>query len=139
MSGPSEQQPLPWLHLITGEPPAGCDRAGAVQVRGRACRDRAGLLAEWADRLRFPEYFGHNWDALADCLADRVDQGSLTVVVDDAVHLLADEPPAQLRTLLTVLRDAAAAHPGSLRVLLRCTPADEPTLRRRMTAAAAEE
>jgi RNAse (barnase) inhibitor barstar len=34
------------------------------------CRDTDTLFTRLAQALEFPEYFGHNWDALADCLAD---------------------------------------------------------------------
>jgi len=34
------------------------------------CRDKTELLARMADALAFPAHFGHNWDALADCLCD---------------------------------------------------------------------
>jgi len=34
------------------------------------CRDEAGLFARFAAVFRFPEWFGDNWDALADCLGD---------------------------------------------------------------------
>ena len=32
--------------------------------------DKPSLLARCAARLALPEYFGHNWDALAECLHD---------------------------------------------------------------------
>ncbi|QKV95710.1 barstar family protein [Streptomyces sp. NA02950] len=32
--------------------------------------DKDGLLSRCAHDLRFPDWFGHNWDALADCLTD---------------------------------------------------------------------
>ena len=32
--------------------------------------DKAALLKKVAQALRFPEYFGMNWDALGDCLMD---------------------------------------------------------------------
>ncbi|WP_438488998.1 barstar family protein [Streptomyces sp. S186] len=32
--------------------------------------DKATFLDRCADALDFPGYFGHNWDALADCLTD---------------------------------------------------------------------
>jgi hypothetical protein len=34
------------------------------------CRCKADLLNGLARALRFPTWFGHNWDALADCLDD---------------------------------------------------------------------
>jgi RNAse (barnase) inhibitor barstar len=34
------------------------------------CNDKAELLRRLADSLSLPESFGHNWDALADCLRD---------------------------------------------------------------------
>jgi len=34
------------------------------------CRGKAELLAGLAQALKFPSWFGHNWDALADCLDD---------------------------------------------------------------------
>jgi hypothetical protein len=33
-------------------------------------QDKTGLLAALARDMDFPEWFGENWDALADCLAD---------------------------------------------------------------------
>lgn len=34
------------------------------------CSDKAGLLQAFASALAFPSWFGENWDAFADCLAD---------------------------------------------------------------------
>ncbi|MCK9259558.1 MAG: barstar family protein [Azoarcus sp.] len=34
------------------------------------CEDKAALLTRIATALKFPRWFGHNWDALADCLGD---------------------------------------------------------------------
>jgi len=42
--------------------------AAAVDFSG--CQDKADALCRFARALRFPEWFGHNWDALADCLSD---------------------------------------------------------------------
>jgi hypothetical protein len=36
----------------------------------RNVSDKAGLLGEVSRVLQFPPYFGMNWDALSDCLAD---------------------------------------------------------------------
>jgi hypothetical protein len=32
--------------------------------------DKTALLERCAHDLRLPDWFGHNWDALADCLSD---------------------------------------------------------------------
>jgi hypothetical protein len=39
-----------------------------VELEG--CLDKAELLARCAEALRFPSWFGHNWDAFFDCLID---------------------------------------------------------------------
>lgn len=36
----------------------------------RDCQDKASLLQVFAKALSFPDWFGDNWDAFADCLAD---------------------------------------------------------------------
>lgn len=48
------------------------DEAGLVLVRIDldGCDSKAECLARVAAALRFPSWFGHNWDALADCLGD---------------------------------------------------------------------
>jgi len=37
---------------------------------GERIRDKKGLLTAVATAFEFPSYFGHNWDALLDCLSD---------------------------------------------------------------------
>ncbi len=39
-------------------------------LRGRRCSDEQRLFQEWAAALQFPYYFGENWDAFDECLAD---------------------------------------------------------------------
>ncbi|MCI4065744.1 barstar family protein [Micromonospora sp. R77] len=125
--------PLPaWLRLAPPAP-TGPDRTGAV-LSGSAARTRAGLYDALDAALHLPGHFGRNWDALADVLADRLDAGPLTLVVADAGELLAEEPPAQLGTLLDVLGGVAAEARESLRVVLCDTPARLPALRSRLTA-----
>lgn len=42
----------------------------AVVVDGEQCRDQAALFEALARGLAFPSYFGRNWDAVQECLAD---------------------------------------------------------------------
>jgi len=53
--------------LLQGAQAAGCL---VLRIDLSAARDKDGLLAAIGDALRFPDWFGHNWDALADCLLD---------------------------------------------------------------------
>ncbi|MFG1608579.1 barstar family protein [Actinoplanes sp. NPDC049265] len=61
----------------------------------RKMTDSAGLFSEFAEKLEFPSYFGHNWYALVDCLDDI--HGSwhgnrpVIVVVEDADELVGKE------------------------------------------------
>lgn len=47
-------------------------RAGlsVIEVDFGGLSDKAGLLAELARAFALPDWFGHNWDALQDCLCD---------------------------------------------------------------------
>lgn len=40
------------------------------QVDLSSVRDKTALFKHLAAALEFPSWFGHNWDALADCLSD---------------------------------------------------------------------
>lgn len=39
-------------------------------IRGQHCHTTPALFQEFAAALQFPDYFGHNWDALDECLSD---------------------------------------------------------------------
>lgn len=57
--------------------------------------DKGQLLAEIGRRLEFPEWFGHNLDALADCLGDmgwRPAEGYFVMLEHcDGIHNLAED------------------------------------------------
>ncbi|TDC59411.1 barnase inhibitor [Micromonospora sp. KC207] len=123
----------PWLG-ITAVGPANAPGERAV-LSAVTARSRVDLFATLVDALGLPGYVGRNWDALADSLRDRLDAGPLTLVVDDATQLLADEPVGHLGLLLAVLGDAAGDAPHPLRVVLRDAPDRVPDLRRRTARA----
>jgi len=68
---------------------------------------KAALLAFLAEAIPLPDYFGPNWDALEECLAEL---NGLTLVHQD-VPL--DSAPEDQRTYLLILADAAR-EPGRL-------------------------
>jgi barstar (barnase inhibitor) len=86
-----------------------------VRLDGRL-RRKGDVLRALASGLKFPWYFGQNWDALDECLNDLSWLGEPSSVV--LVHKytpLADE--VQRRTYLDILRDAQANQRLSLRVV----------------------
>jgi len=58
----------------------------AAPVDFGGCAGKGDALARIAAALRFPEWFGGNWDALADCLGDLswLDGAGQLLVFDDA-------------------------------------------------------
>jgi hypothetical protein len=86
-----------------------------VRLDGRLRRKRD-LLRALASKLKFPRYFGQNWDALEECLRDLSWLGeSAGVVLVHKYMPLADE--GQRRTYLDILRQAQANQRISLRVV----------------------
>lgn len=73
------------------------------EVRGVVLPDGE-LFAALATALQFPDYFGQNWDAVADCLSDA---GEVMLVVRDAGARWA-QAPDEMRTLVDIWLDAAA-------------------------------
>lgn len=73
------------------------------------CADKADFLTRVAAALHFPEWFGHNWDALSDCLADLswLPAGGYVVVLTNVDRFsVANE--ADFVTALEVFGEAAS-------------------------------
>jgi RNAse (barnase) inhibitor barstar len=70
--------------------------------------DKRGLLRAIARALRFPDYFGYNWDALEDCLTDLdwLDARGTLLILSHADRL-AGRAPRALAVALDTLEDAA--------------------------------
>lgn len=72
--------------------------------------DRNALLGVFASAFAFPQWFGHNWDALADCLGDLSwlpAQGYLLLIEGTAAFRFRHE--ADLATALDILASASDA------------------------------
>ncbi|MET8348444.1 MULTISPECIES: barstar family protein [unclassified Micromonospora] len=104
-----------WLTVCRGGAP---EVPGASVLAGGASRTRPAFFAALTDALALPAHLGSTWDALADVLRDRLDAGPLTLLINDAGQLLADEPAGQYALLLAVLGDVATTAPHPLRVVL---------------------
>ncbi len=84
-------------------------------------RTRRGLMDEWAAAAQFPPYFGGNWDALRDALADLPDGGTFFLL--EADQLLQEAPPGDWVTLLAVLREVREdLAPRPFHVVLQAEP-----------------
>jgi hypothetical protein len=67
-------------------------------VPGSVLASDAELFDALASAFAFPDYFGHNWDALVDCLGDLewLEAEGYVLVIDDADASGLSEPLARL-------------------------------------------
>ena len=82
----------------------------AVRIDLDGCPDKATFLERTAAALGFPSWFGGNWDAFFDCLADlgwRPARGY--VLVFENTFDMRRHAPEALDTAITILADAAVA------------------------------
>ncbi|MFB7236376.1 barstar family protein [Streptomyces sp. NPDC056534] len=77
--------------------------------------DKAALMDRCAAVLALPEWFGRNWDALADCLTDL--PGPVTLVVT-GWREYATAHPREWRTAQDVFATAVDRRPTRLMVLV---------------------
>jgi RNAse (barnase) inhibitor barstar len=97
---------------------------------GAEADTRAGFFTAIARELRFPDYFGHNWDAVYDCLTDFnwLPAAGYGIVLD-GYGALATAQPEQWQIALKVLGEASAFWRATKRpmyVLLYGSEADAP-------------
>jgi RNAse (barnase) inhibitor barstar len=75
----------------------------------RACADLDAVLREIADALSFPDWFGNNLDALADCLNDLswLPSGGYVLVLEH-IGDWRERAPDEVDDVLDILNGAAA-------------------------------
>jgi len=83
-----------------------CDNATFMAtLDGNRCKSESALLKELGDIFRFPEYYGHNFDALFDCLTDLewlgVDHVYLLII--HPALICADEDNDRAREIFNVI------------------------------------
>jgi RNAse (barnase) inhibitor barstar len=79
-----------------------------ITIDLRDCRDKADLLDRIARAMRFPDWFGDNFDALADSLGDLswLPATGYVLLLDHAQDLR-EHAPAAFETLLDILNEVA--------------------------------
>ncbi len=77
-----------------------------VHIDGSKIERKEQLLNHLATALRLPKTFGHNWDALEECLNDLEGDGEGYVICYDHIDGLLNAHPDQFETLVEILRDA---------------------------------
>jgi len=75
------------------------------------CGDKDVALDRIAQALDFPDWFGRNWDALADCLSDLewLEPADGYVLALDNIQELREAAPDDYATLIEVFDDVASA------------------------------
>lgn len=106
-----------WLHILVGVPAHGRALARYLTAEGTTARVIRGHKSRTTDRffdeigavLQFPDHFGENWAALADCIEDMswLPADAYALVVTNGDQLLADEPERSRQVLLKILDRAA--------------------------------
>jgi RNAse (barnase) inhibitor barstar len=107
----------PWSSLLIV--PAGTTAASLIKapagfalrvINGKKCSTPAGVFNEFARALDFPDYFGHNWDAMEECLADLewLPAKGYVLLITDAQAVIPDDEE-EYETLLEILSDAGEA------------------------------
>lgn len=96
------------------------DRGLAIfHLNGASIREKGQFLAACAKTLEFPDYFGHNWDALEDCLTDLSwHTASGFVIVHHGFGNFADHSPDEAATALDILHDVAEFWRGQEKTFL---------------------
>ena len=76
-------------------------------IDGRNIARKEQLMNAMATALDLPPHFGHNWDALEECLVDMdVSDGDGFLIHYDHIDALAAAHPSEVETLVEILRDS---------------------------------
>ena len=87
-----------------------------ASIPGTRCRTKRGLFGAFAEALRFPDYFGRNWDAFWECINDLswLKASGYLLIVSDAEMLLAKNDE-DYKIFIGIMTDAGKAWAGTAR------------------------
>lgn len=89
------------VHFATAEAAEALVADAAHRVREIAPgSSKEELLAAIAEALVLPDYFGHNWDALEECLQDLEFDGEMLVLLVRRAAMLWQSIPRDMSTLV---------------------------------------
>lgn len=94
-------------------------KTGTIQLDCRQMTSREAAHTYLAKMLDFPDYYGHNLDALYDCLTELSGPVCLELIHPEALNDLGGYG----HCLLAALQDAAAETPD-LEIMLRTEPGE---------------
>lgn len=115
-----------------------------ASLRGSRMRKREGVFQQFSTLLQFPDYFGENWNAFKDCVADLdwLRTNRVLLVISHSDLLLTDGDSDELLVFVDILRQAADAlgtatsfaQVVSLHVVLQVDPERARSLETRLAA-----
>jgi len=120
--------PLPRSFHFLELPAEYRDDAALVLRLPRSIRSKQKLFAVLADKLRFPTYFGHNWDALEECLRDLSwlpEMQSIAIVHEDLPFGPNSENRRAYLQILRSAAEAAAARGRAVSIVLPASLRDQ--------------
>lgn len=76
-------------------------------LNGREISSKEAFLRKAAEVMKFPEYFGANWDAFDECITDLTwCPAKEYVLIYERPDIFAQEDPTQWKILLEILQSA---------------------------------
>jgi RNAse (barnase) inhibitor barstar len=106
------------VHFASEEQAEGIRNDSSLRVAevGAAIRSQEDLFRELARVLEFPDYFGHNWDAVSDCLSDLDTEQPLALLMHNAPALWS-RMSEDMSTLIEIWIDVSASLGGDLHLV----------------------
>lgn len=79
-------------------------------IEGKTVDSKERFLAVVSKALRFPDYFGMNWDAFEDCLTDMspYEDSDRYLIVYDGFEAFAAREPEEFNTAVEIFKDATS-------------------------------